>query len=75
MISALPSSDAGPASGLPGLVLRAALLREESRGAHVRTDRPWEDPAWAGREVVASLGSEGRPAVVVRARALVAAAS
>ena len=41
------------ATGLAALILRAALLREESRGAHVRTDRPEEDPAWAALEVVA----------------------
>jgi L-aspartate oxidase len=34
------------------LVLRAALTREESRGAHVRTDHPDEAQAWASREVV-----------------------
>ncbi|MBO0709499.1 MAG: FAD-binding protein, partial [Candidatus Dormibacteraeota bacterium] len=34
------------------LVVQAALLREESRGAHVRTDHPREVDAWAGREVV-----------------------
>jgi len=41
------------ARSLAGLLLRAALLREESRGAHVRTDRPGEDAAWAALEVVA----------------------
>jgi L-aspartate oxidase len=47
----------GPAAaGLAGLVLRSALLREESRGAHVRTDHPAEDPAWARLEVVARAG-------------------
>jgi L-aspartate oxidase len=45
----------GPAAaGLAGLVLRSALLREESRGAHVRTDHPAEDPSWAELEVVAA---------------------
>jgi len=61
----------GPAAaGLAGLVLRSALLREESRGAHVRTDHPAEDPDWAGLEVVARPGAE----VEVRRRAAPAAA-
>jgi L-aspartate oxidase len=54
--------------GLAGLVLRSALLREESRGAHVRTDHPTEDPRWAGQEVVARLAASGRPEVTVRER-------
>jgi L-aspartate oxidase len=56
-------------AGLAGLVLRAALLREESRGAHVRLDHPAEDPRWAGLEVVAR-GSE----IAVRERGARAAA-
>jgi L-aspartate oxidase len=62
----------GPAgsAGLAGLVLRAALLREESRGAHVRTDHPTEDPSWADLEVVARPGGE----VTVRRRGAMAAA-
>jgi L-aspartate oxidase len=63
---------AAPA-GLAGLVLRAALLRAESRGAHVRTDRPDEDPAWAAVEVVVGLGAEGRPVVTARRRSAEAA--
>jgi hypothetical protein len=56
----------GPAAaGLAALVLRSALLREESRGAHVRTDHPAEDPPWADLEVVARPGGE----VTVRRRA------
>ncbi|HXM55048.1 MAG TPA: hypothetical protein VOB72_06630, partial [Candidatus Dormibacteraeota bacterium] len=52
--------------GLAALVLRAALLREESRGAHVRVDRPDEDLAWGELEVVA----RGEAAeLVVRPRA------
>jgi L-aspartate oxidase len=43
-----------PSTALAALVLEAALIRHESRGAHVRTDHPTEEPAWAGLEVVAS---------------------
>jgi L-aspartate oxidase len=61
----------GPATaGLAGMVLRSALLRVESRGAHVRTDHPAEDPAWAELEVVARPGA----GVTVRRRAALAAA-
>ncbi|MBO0685089.1 MAG: hypothetical protein J2P45_18205, partial [Candidatus Dormibacteraeota bacterium] len=42
------------------LVVRSALLREESRGAHVRTDHPREVDSWAGREVVIRTGLEVR---------------
>lgn len=34
------------------LILRAASLREESRGAHFRADFPTRDPAWQGHIVL-----------------------
>lgn len=49
---------------LTALVLESALLREESRGAHVREDFPDPDEAWGGREVV--VGAGGR--LTARAR-------
>jgi L-aspartate oxidase len=52
---------------LARLVLASALLRAESRGAHVRTDRPEEDPAWAGLEVGARWTDSG-PSLEVRPR-------
>jgi len=65
----------GPAArGLAGLVLRAALLREESRGAHVRVDHPAEDGRWGELEVVARLGPDGDPELAVRPRVALAAA-
>jgi L-aspartate oxidase len=51
---ALSTLDGSPPAGLAALILSAALIREESRGAHVRTDHPSEEPAWAGLEVVAT---------------------
>lgn len=44
--------EAESARRLARLVLKAALLRVESRGAHVRTDHPEESAAWAGIELV-----------------------
>ena len=41
----------GAARTLARLVLASAWLRAESRGAHWRTDRPEEDPAWAHLQV------------------------
>jgi L-aspartate oxidase len=52
--------------GLAALVLRAALVRDESRGAHVRTDHPADDPAGAEAEVVFGAGGDGMPAVRAR---------
>ncbi|MCW2923005.1 MAG: Fumarate reductase flavoprotein C-term, partial [Thermoleophilia bacterium] len=41
------------------LVARAALVREESRGGHFRSDHPSEDPAWAVH-VAQRVGEEPR---------------
>ncbi|MCW2923730.1 MAG: L-aspartate oxidase [Thermoleophilia bacterium] len=41
------------------LVARAALVREESRGGHFRSDHPAEDPAWAVH-VAQRVGEEPR---------------
>jgi L-aspartate oxidase len=49
---------------LPALILRSALVREESRGAHVRSDRPDPDPAWATMEV--AVTANGRVTVLPR---------
>lgn len=52
------SSSAGPAEGelanlavLARAVLRAALVRTETRGAHARVEHPGTDPAWRCRLV------------------------
>lgn len=40
-------------------VARAALLREESRGAHTRADFPGEQPEWLKYNIVISKGNDG----------------
>jgi len=40
-------------------VARAALTREESRGAHTRLDCPGEQEAWGGRNIVVRKASDG----------------
>jgi L-aspartate oxidase len=41
-----------PALLVAGLVAQAALLRTESRGAHLRADFPALDPAWTAQIVL-----------------------
>jgi succinate dehydrogenase / fumarate reductase flavoprotein subunit len=40
-------------------VTRAALMREESRGAHTRTDHPGESPEWVKYNVIIKKGANG----------------
>ena len=40
-------------------VTRAALMREESRGAHTRTDFPGESPEWVKYNVIIKKGASG----------------
>ena len=47
-------------------VARAALMREESRGAHTRTDHPGENAEWAKFNVVIKKGADGKMEVEKR---------
>ncbi|MEO7730383.1 MAG: FAD-binding protein, partial [Kofleriaceae bacterium] len=40
-------------------VTRAALMREESRGAHTRTDHPGESPEWVKYNVIIKKAADG----------------
>jgi len=50
-------------------VARAGLLREESRGAHFREDRPKKDEAWGKVNLVSHKGPDGK--MVIEKRPLV----
>ena len=43
------------------------LLREESRGAHFREDKPAKDPAWGKVNLVLKKGPDGRMGIEKRA--------
>jgi succinate dehydrogenase / fumarate reductase flavoprotein subunit len=49
-------------------VTRAALTREESRGAHTRLDHPGESPEWVKYNVIIKRGADGQMEVEKRAR-------
>jgi succinate dehydrogenase / fumarate reductase flavoprotein subunit len=49
-------------------VTRAALTREESRGAHTRLDFPGESPEWVKYNVIIRRGADGQMEVEKRAR-------
>jgi len=54
MISALEVSMALDAAEM---IVRAAMMRRESRGAHYRLDHPEEDPAWVKTVVISKKNS------------------
>jgi fumarate reductase (CoM/CoB) subunit A len=39
------------------MIVRAAMMRRESRGSHYRLDHPEEDPAWVKTVVISKKGS------------------
>jgi succinate dehydrogenase / fumarate reductase flavoprotein subunit len=49
-------------------VTRAALMREESRGAHTRIDFPGESPEWVKYNVIIKKGSDGAMGIEKRLR-------
>src|SRR5689334_17823015 len=49
-------------------VTRAALMREESRGAHTRLDHPGESPEWVKYNVIIKRGPDGKMVVEKRLR-------
>ncbi|HEX2688385.1 MAG TPA: fumarate reductase/succinate dehydrogenase flavoprotein subunit [Kofleriaceae bacterium] len=49
-------------------VTRAALIREESRGAHTRLDHPGESAEWVKYNVIIKKGSDGTMEVEKRAK-------
>src|SRR5689334_20597210 len=49
-------------------VTRAALTREESRGAHTRLDHPGESPEWVKYNVIIKKGTGGEMTVEKRLR-------
>jgi len=55
-VSSLASGELANLVGLAGALVRSALLREETRGAHARKDFPSSDPAWLCRIVHATSG-------------------
>jgi succinate dehydrogenase/fumarate reductase flavoprotein subunit len=39
------------------MIVRAAMMRRESRGAHYRLDHPEDDPAWVKTVVISKKNS------------------
>lgn len=49
-------------------VTRAALMRQESRGAHTRLDHPGESAEWVKFNVIIKRGADGTMTVEKRAK-------